>query len=310
MLAFLLALLLPSAATHTFHGQRRTAEPILGRALETLEVTSQQAQQTVRKTLSRVEEQIANLERRLQNVVDDPAFLLQSARRAILDESDNLFAVFARLPRSICSQLSWRRTSRLIRHGGIEDLTGSWSITERHGMVPPERSSNAGHRGSADPHACSPQSLFRAHVAQNEFLKSLGFNPCYRAAVLQAGQVQVIRRQGRYLHIVTRDIRGTSELVLPLDGQAVSGEGDGAEPIDRRAYVERGSDAIVITEMKAGEAQPLSVCRRSLQDDGRMRVDVRKRTKSGDLAQMRIVFSPVGCDRPEAWSPDHDRPDA
>jgi hypothetical protein len=278
MLAFLLALLLPSAATHTFHGQRRTAEPILGRALETLEVTSQQAQQTVRKTLSRVEEQIANLERRLQNVVDDPAFLLQSARRAILDESDNLFAVFARLPRSICSQLSWRRTSRLIRHGGIEDLTGSWSITERHGM--------------------------------NEFLKSLGFNPCYRAAVLQAGQVQVIRRQGRYLHIVTRDIRGTSELVLPLDGQAVSGEGDGAEPIDRRAYVERGSDAIVITEMKAGEAQPLSVCRRSLQDDGRMRVDVRKRTKSGDLAQMRIVFSPVGCDRPEAWSPDQDRPDA
>ena len=139
MLGLLLALLLPSAAANAFHGQRRSTEPILGRARETLEVTSQHAQQTVRKTLSRVEEQIANLERRLQNVVDDPAFLLQSARRAILDESDNLFSVFARLPRSIGSHLSWRRTSELIRHGGVEDLTGSWSITERHGMVPPKR---------------------------------------------------------------------------------------------------------------------------------------------------------------------------
>ena len=113
-----------------------------------------------------------------------------------------------------------------------------------------------------------------------------------RAAVLKAGQVQVIQRRGEYLHIVTRDIRGTSELVLPLDGRLVTGEGDEEAAVGRRAYVERGSD-IVITETAVGDGTPLSVCRRSLQDDGRMCVDVRKRTKTGETAHMRIIMSSV-----------------
>lgn len=126
----------------------------------------------------------------------------------------------------------------------------------------------------------------------DEFLRSLGFNVVQRTAVLKAGQVQIIQRQGEHLHIVTRDIRGTSELVLPLNGRSVEGEGDGDTLVARRAYVDKGSD-LVITETRAGDAQPLSVCRRSLREDGRMTVDVRKRTQSGEVAHMRIVFSPA-----------------
>lgn len=149
---------------------------------------------------------------------------------------------------------------RLMRGGGVADLSGSWSLAERHGM--------------------------------DEFLQSIGFNGVQRAAVLRAGQVQIIRRVGSDLHIVTRDVRGTSELVLPLDGAPVSGEGDGDTVVARRAYTE--ADAVVITETVAGSSEPLSVCRRSLQQDGRMCVDVRKRNKHGETAHMRIVFCPVG----------------
>ena len=157
-----------------------------------------------------------------------------------------------------------------MRNNNVEDMTGEWSLAEKHGM--------------------------------DTFLKELGFNLVQRTAVLSAGQVQVITRRAGSLHIVTRDIRGTSELVLPLDGPSVTGEGDGNLPVARRAFVDRGGE-IVITETLADappNSEPLSVCRRSLQEDGRLCVDVQKRTKGGQMAQMRIVFSPVGSRRRRA----------
>ena len=125
----------------------------------------------------------------------------------------------------------------------------------------------------------------------DHFLKSMGFSALQRLAVLKAGQVQVIRRHDDHLHIVTRDMRGTSELVLPLNGPPVPGDGDGGTRVSRRAFAE-GSD-LVITETVANEAEPLSVCRRSLRDDGRMCVDVKKRTSDGRIASMRIVYTPI-----------------
>ena len=136
-------------------------------------------------------------------------------------------------------------------------MQGSWSLEERHDM--------------------------------DAFLKSFGFNPVQRLAVVKAGQVQIIHRKGHNLHIVTRDIRGTSELVLPLGGPAVIGEGDGDMRVSRRAY-EDGADLVITESEEPRSREPLSVCRRSIREDGRMCVDVRKRTPAGDVATMRIVF--------------------
>ena len=121
-----------------------------------------------------------------------------------------------------------------------------------------------------------------------------GFNPLQRAAVLRAGQVQVIAKKAGRLHIVTRDIRGSSELVLPLDGGAVAGEGDNKRPVRYRAFREGG--ALVVKETAAGTGGAegeveLSICRRTLSADGRMCIDVRKRTPQGDMVSMRVVFT-------------------
>jgi len=127
------------------------------------------------------------------------------------------------------------------------------------------------------------------------FLERLGFNAIQRAAVLRAGQVQVIAKKGDMLHIVTKDVRGSSELVLPLDGGPVRGEGDNKLPVNYRAFREGG--ALVITETAAAgpdaEREPLSICRRTLQADGRMCIDVCKKTPQGDMVSMRVVFTPV-----------------
>ena len=123
------------------------------------------------------------------------------------------------------------------------------------------------------------------------FLRSMGFNAVQRAAAMRAGQVQVIRRRGSDLHITTCDVRGSFELVLPLDARPVEGEGDDpAKPLTRKAFVD-GKGDLVITETESGTREPLSVCRRSLREDGRMCVDVRKRFANGDVASMRVVYS-------------------
>ena len=112
----------------------------------------------------------------------------------------------------------------------------------------------------------------------DKFLRSMGFSSLQRLAVLKAGQVQVIRRQDDHLHIITRDMRGTSELVLLLNGPSVRGEGDGGKSVSRRAFAD-GND-LVITETVANEREPLSVCRRSLRDDGKLCVDIKKKRRT------------------------------
>ena len=85
---------------------------------------------------------------------------------------------------------------------------------------------------------------------------------------------------------------GTTELELPLDGQDVSAnDGDGGQKVCRSAKVNR--DSVVITERFPNERQPYSECRRTLQPDGRMRIDVKKRTAAGHMVGMRAIAAKV-----------------
>ncbi len=179
----------------------------------------------------------------------------------------------ARFRRLRSSRREWRRAKDLVESGVVEDLTGSWRVDEKHNM--------------------------------DAFLKGLGFNALQRAAVISAGQVQVIAPRGDVLHIITRDIRGTSELVLPLSGDAVIGEGDGGAEVARRASVVGGLLTITEEALPANgtSERVLSVCERSLTADGRMAIDVRKQTDDGEIVSMRILFSPVRARRPTEEDP-------
>ena len=75
---------------------------------------------------------------------------------------------------------------------------------------------------------------------------------------------------------MTKDLRGHSALKLPIGGRGVvAHDGDDGAAVRRAVSVLR--DAIVITETLVGESKPLSVCRRTLQRDGRMRTKYESR---------------------------------
>ena len=87
---------------------------------------------------------------------------------------------------------------------------------------------------------------------------------------------------------MTSDLRGRSALKLPLSGRGVlAHDGDGGAAVRRHAYVDRA--AVVVTETLEGERQPVSTCRRTLQKDGRMRIDISKRTPQGTHVAMTAI---------------------
>lgn len=189
----------------------------------------------------------------------DPKWVTETTRKLLsLDKLPS--PPFAGFRRQVASALGMSKAKRLLRHGRVEDLSGTWTLQERHNM--------------------------------ESFLKTMGFNPIQRAAAIKAGQVQVIRRQGDFLHIVTRDVRGSFELVLPLNGPAVD-EPVGDSIVSRRAWSDGGD--IVITESLRDDrtTTPFAVCRRSIDTKGRMNIDVEKKAKSGEIARMRIVYTPI-----------------
>ena len=164
----------------------------------------------------------------------------------------------------------WSRPGRMI--GGLSSagssavagFLGKWNIEERSNM--------------------------------DEFLERLGFPNWQRALICRAGQQYYLEQKhtekGEALRIVTSDLRGTTELELPLDGQDVSAnDGDGGQKVCRSAKVNR--DSVVITERFRNERQPYSECRRTLQPDGRMRIDVKKRTAAGHMVGMRAIAAKV-----------------
>ena len=89
---------------------------------------------------------------------------------------------------------------------------------------------------------------------------------------------------------MTQDLRGTSLLELPLSGKSVAADdGDNGARVCRSAFVKGSPPAVVVTESFPGESEPFSVCRRTIQADGRMCIDVTKRTASGKSVAMRAI---------------------
>ena len=144
----------------------------------------------------------------------------------------------------------------------LADFLGRWSIQERYNI--------------------------------DEFMEALGFASWQHALISRAGQSYTLEHgvgeKGDTLKIVTQDLRGTSELELPLSGQGVvADDGDGGARVSRAARVERHPPAVVVTEQFPGDREPFSVCKRTLQPDGRMCIDVSKRTPSGKRVAMRAI---------------------
>ena len=96
--------------------------------------------------------------------------------------------------------------------------------------------------GSSSTHALC---VARAEVMCSgcaEFLSGLGFGKIQRALITKAGQeTEIIEEDGR-VRIVTSDIRGATELALPLGGAGVKAkDGDGGAEVCRAATLERGA---------------------------------------------------------------------
>ena len=66
-------------------------------------------------------------------------------------------------------------------------------------------------------------------------------------------------------------------------------DGDGGRTVYRRAQVDR--HAVTVTERFPGDEEPVSICRRTLNPDGRMVIEIKKRTPTGRLASFRAIAS-------------------
>ena len=140
--------------------------------------------------------------------------------------------------------------------GALKDMVGTWKLQEK--------------------------------INVDQFMAGLGINRAKRAALRLAGQEYELLADASALTIVTKDLRGHSALKLPLGGRGVvSHDGDDGATVRRAVSVLR--DAVVITETLVGESQPLSICGRTLQRDGRMRIDISKRTPDGQTVAMAAI---------------------
>mmetsp|Transcript_48550 Transcript_48550/g.96791 ORF Transcript_48550/g.96791 Transcript_48550/m.96791 type:complete len:215 (-) Transcript_48550:580-1224(-) len=150
--------------------------------------------------------------------------------------------------------------------GKLADFIGRWSIEERTGM--------------------------------DEFLEALGFASWQRALISRAGQSTTLEQTRNdkgddALRIITADLRGTSELELPLSGARVeANDGDGGARVARSARLDRS--AVIVEEHFPGESEPLSVTRRTVEPDGRMRILVTKRTPTGANVAFQAIAARVG----------------
>lgn len=154
--------------------------------------------------------------------------------------------------------------------GKLSSLLGAWRVQEWQGM--------------------------------DKFLEELHFPRWQRVLAKRAGQSYELELRGgsdggslddATLRIVTSDLRGKSELELPLSGRSVlARDGDGGAEVSRSARP-LDDHTVEITERYPKESRPYSVCTRTLTDDGRMILEVRKRTPAGRMASMRAIASRI-----------------
>ena len=111
----------------------------------------------------------------------------------------------------------------------------------------------------------------------DKFLEELRFPAWKRALAARAGQQYVLQLNGgsaagdldnATLRIVTSDLRGKSELELPLSGRGVlAKDGDGGVEVTRSARP-LDDHTVEITERFPRDRDPYSVCTRTLTPDG------------------------------------------
>ena len=139
--------------------------------------------------------------------------------------------------------------------GALKDMVGTWKLQEK--------------------------------INVDQFMAGLGINRAKRAALRLAGQEYELLADTSALTIVTKDLRGHSALKLPLNGRGVVAH-DGDDGAAVRRAVSGLRDALVMTESDL-HGKPLSVCRRTLLRDGRMRMDISKRTPDGQTVSMAAI---------------------
>lgn len=137
------------------------------------------------------------------------------------------------------------------------------------------------------------------YIGMDKFLEELKFPRWQRALAARAGQQYVLQLKGgssdgssldnATLVISTSDVRGKSELELPLSGRGVRArDGDGGAAVVRSART-LDDRTVEITERFPHDRNPCSVCTRTLTKDGRMLLEVKKRTPRGTMASMRAL---------------------
>lgn len=151
----------------------------------------------------------------------------------------------------------------------LTDFLGRWTIQERHnideflegvrhtGVSPlfPWRGLAVARRilqAAGLPSECLLSDQFSTRVCR----AALGFSSWQRAIISHAGQSYTLEQgPGDTLRIVTQDLRGTSQLELPLSGKAVAADdGDNGARVWRSAYIKGSPPAVVVTE-RARHAQ-------------------------------------------------------
>jgi hypothetical protein len=158
----------------------------------------------------------------------------------------------------------WSRSLRIAAPSGLAAFMGRWTLQE--------------------------------HKNMDGFLDALGFPSWQRALICRAGQQYTLEttrsKRGDALRIVTSDLRGRNELELPLNGEGVvADDGDDGARVCRAAKMDRRS--LLVTESFPGDPRPFSECRRTMEADGRMRIDLRKRTRSGAIVAMQAYAARI-----------------
>ena len=149
-------------------------------------------------------------------------------------------------------------------------------------------------RASVQHCECVPQPSHGVVCGRLVARAALGFGAWQRALIARAGQSYVLEHgmgeNGDTLKIVTQDLRGKSQLELPLSGKPVSAnDGDNGAKVNRAAFIKGSPPAVIVTEKFPGDSEPYSVCRRTIQPDGRMCIHVTKRTAGGKEVGMRCI---------------------
>ena len=162
-LAFLALLGLAKAETDMMRPLAGMRSALADRLSQTAEGAKRSIFDMEVKTKATLTEKMAALDKEIEkHIFENPAWVLEQAQKALLDMEKKgsggrlRMNLLPDLHRRLSSVLELQRANNLMQRKRVEDLSGSWTIEERHNM--------------------------------NTFLKDMGFNAMQRAAAIKAGR--------------------------------------------------------------------------------------------------------------------------